>query len=130
MKVTLSDQDGFCHVMVQGNRLKAAEEKQLLAVLQQPHALPLRLYFYELQWISPSLIHGLHQALGRDTRNEAHFFNRHLFSYLLGLGMSVRLMPTRGGGEVRGKAVSCLGNGRVRRQPGEDDSFNPVFASW
>ncbi|MBF0416592.1 MAG: hypothetical protein HQL79_12590, partial [Magnetococcales bacterium] len=97
MKVTLSDQDGFCHVMVQGNRLKAAEEKQLLAVLQQPHALPLRLYFYELQWISPSLIHGLHQALGRDTRNEAHFFNRHLFSYLLGLGMSVRLMPTRGG---------------------------------
>ncbi|MBF0138914.1 MAG: hypothetical protein HQL74_01405 [Magnetococcales bacterium] len=97
MKVTLSDQDGFCHVMVQGNRLKAAEEKQLLAVLQQPHALPLRLYFYELQWISPSLIHGLHQALGRDPKNEAHFFNRHLFSYLLGLGMSVRLMPTRGG---------------------------------
>lgn len=108
MNITLSDQEGICHVMVQGDRLNGVEEEQLLAVLHQPRPMPLRLYFYELQWISATLVHGLNQALGRDSKNEAHFFNRHLFSYLLGLGMSVRLMPTRGGEKAVGRSFRAL----------------------
>ncbi|MBF0422903.1 MAG: hypothetical protein HQL73_07910, partial [Magnetococcales bacterium] len=97
MKITLSDQDGFCHVMVQGDRLNDGEESQILAIMHQPRPLPLRLYFYELQWISSTLTLGIHQTIERDPKNEVHIFNRHLFSYLFGLGISVRLIPAQGG---------------------------------
>ncbi|MBF0459915.1 MAG: hypothetical protein HQL87_00815 [Magnetococcales bacterium] len=92
MNISVIEQNGCRHVMVQKESLTEAEESRLLALLATPSSLPIELRFYELKWISATLVEAIALALAQEERSMVYFYSYHLFTYLRSLGLPVRLV--------------------------------------
>ncbi|MEO5354253.1 MAG: hypothetical protein H7835_13710 [Magnetococcus sp. XQGC-1] len=101
MSISIIEQNGFRHIVVQEERLSSDAESQLLESMALFPALPVDVRFYALKWLSASLAEGIALALARDNRNTFCFYHSHLFVYMKRLGMAVRLLRGEGiGGGV------------------------------
>ncbi len=96
MSISVIEQSGCRHVMVQKESLTNDEESQLLALMAAQSSLPMDLQFYELKWISAVLVEAIALVLAKEKRSKVYFYGHHLFVYLRSLGIPVRLIHRQG----------------------------------
>lgn len=92
MNIAVSVHQGCRHLVLQGEGVTPAEEREVLALLDAPSPLPLELHCYELKWLSAPLVEGIARVLTGDPRNRVRIQHSPLFTYLKGLGVPVSLI--------------------------------------
>ncbi|MBF0180850.1 MAG: hypothetical protein HQM03_12580 [Magnetococcales bacterium] len=92
MNVMVSMRPDLCHLLVQGEALDPEEEATLRRHLETPMDRPMEVTFFESEWFDPVRVADLAAFSRRNPGNCVTVYHPHLFAYLHGLGISVRLV--------------------------------------
>ncbi|MBF0294310.1 MAG: hypothetical protein HQL96_03905 [Magnetococcales bacterium] len=92
MNVMVSMRPDLCHLLVQGEALDPEEEATLRRHLETPMDRPVEVTFFEMTWFDSVRVAELAAFTRRNPGNCVTVYHPHLFAYLLGLGIAVRLV--------------------------------------